>query len=95
MPLAAAEPIRSDPEKLHLGAGPNRLLENGPLVGRFVMATEFFRRAVVETRMRPHVIVMAPPDFNEDASFAAAAKPFHVQTGLPLVSWAARTYDRA
>lgn len=26
VPLAAAEPIRSDPQKLHLGAGPNRLL---------------------------------------------------------------------
>src|SRR6266508_653430 len=29
--------------------------------------------------MRPDVIVMAPPDFDEDASFGAAAEPFHVQ----------------
>ena len=29
--------------------------------------------------MRPHVIVMAPPDFDEDARFGAAAKPFHAQ----------------
>ena len=43
------------------------------------MATEFVRGAVVETRMRPHVIVMAPPDFDEDAGFDAAAKPFHAQ----------------
>jgi len=43
------------------------------------MATEFVRRAVVETRMRPYVIVMAPPDFDEDSSFGAAAEPFHAQ----------------
>lgn len=29
--------------------------------------------------MRPHVIVMAPPDFDEDTSFGAAAEPFHAQ----------------
>ena len=35
-------------------------------MGGLVMATEFVRRAVVETRMRPHVIVMSSPDFDED-----------------------------
>ena len=55
------------------------LLEDGSLVGGLVMATEFVRRAVVETRMRPYVIVMAPPDFDEDSSFGAAAEPFHAQ----------------
>src|SRR5579864_1464038 len=29
--------------------------------------------------MGPHVIVMAPPDFNQDASLGAAAEPFHVE----------------
>jgi len=29
--------------------------------------------------MRSHFIVMASPDFDEDASFGAATKPFHAQ----------------
>ena len=48
-------------------------------MGELVMATEFVRGAVVEARMRPHDIVMTPPDFDEDACFGAAAKPFHAQ----------------
>ena len=43
------------------------------------MATEFVRGAVVETRMRPHGIVMAPSDFDVDAGFGATAKSFHAQ----------------
>ena len=52
-------------------------------MGGLVMATEFVRRAVVETRMRPHVIVMASPDFDEYSSVSAAAEPLHAQAFIP------------
>ena len=48
-------------------------------MGGLVMATEFFRCTVIEARMRPYVIVMTPPDFDEDACFGATAKPLHAQ----------------
>ena len=43
------------------------------------MEAEFVRRAVVEARMRAHVVVMPTPDLDEDARFSAAAEPFHAQ----------------
>jgi hypothetical protein len=36
--------------------------------------------------MWPHVIVMAPPDFDQDASFGTAAEPFHAQAFVELPS---------
>ena len=68
------------------------------------MAPEFVRRAVVETRMWPHVIVMAPPDFDEDSSFGvlvtstsfgASAEPLHTQTFIaefPVEAFVIRRY---
>src|SRR5512135_2489301 len=65
------------------GISDHLLLEDGPLVGGIVMAAEFARGTVLQTRMGSHIIVMAPPDFDEDACFGAATKPFHVQARVP------------
>src|SRR5882724_1896919 len=55
------------------------LLEDGTLVDGLVVSAEFGRSTIAETRMRPYIIVVAAPDFDEHAGFLAAAKPFHAQ----------------
>lgn len=63
------------------------------------MATKFAWCAVVDARMRPPVIVVAPSDFEENARFDAAVKPFHAQAlvaelavGALVVSVSATAY---
>src|SRR5271169_2862672 len=43
------------------------------------MLAELGGSAVLRTRMRPYCIVMPTPDFDQDPSLDAVAKPLHVQ----------------
>ena len=48
-------------------------------MGGLVMATEFRGSTIPQTRMWPDIIVMSPPDFDQDAGLGATTEPFHAQ----------------
>ena len=52
-------------------------------MGRLVMATEFDRGTVSQTRMRPDIILVTAVDFDQYPGLGPVAEPLHVEALSP------------